>query len=417
MQISLSNGQILRLAQVKEGDTVYYVPEESLFVKKIPRKRDVAFYNPKQSFNRDVSVCAIEVFLEKYHQTPHVTRACEPLCATGIRGIRYLLETRLQEVTMTDLNPVAIKIATFNLSYLETTLTNLKKKVILQRAEASRTLLTNAINFQRFCITDIDPFGSPSPFLYPAILATEPKGLIAVTATDTAPLTGVYPHALFKKYLASMIGRVTFYNELALRRVITYAMRIGFLLGIAMVPVLSFAIDHYFRVFFIKSFKKNVEDLVSDIGFLLHCKQCLYTEIWKKFESPPAAQLQCSYCNASLLMLGPLYLGSIQNRDFINETIRIAEERTLTQKERVLKYLHLLKQETTLNLPWYYDLHHLASYLQTSAPSTVTILTELEQQGYTAIRTHCSPTAIKTNAPIKVLHSIVLRGKALENNA
>ena len=43
---------------------------------------------------------------------------------------------------------------------------------------------------ESFDYVDLDPFGSPSLFIQSAIRGTRKKGILAVTATDTAPLAG-----------------------------------------------------------------------------------------------------------------------------------------------------------------------------------------------------------------------------------
>ncbi len=42
----------------------------------------------------------------------------------------------------------------------------------------------------RFTIVDLDPYGSPTPFLDAAVQCTEDGGLMCITCTDMAVLCG-----------------------------------------------------------------------------------------------------------------------------------------------------------------------------------------------------------------------------------
>ncbi len=53
---------------------------------------------------------------------------------------------------------------------------------------------------QKFHIVDIDPFGTPSPFLDAASASV--WNMLSVTATDTAPLCGAHMKAGIRKYAA-----------------------------------------------------------------------------------------------------------------------------------------------------------------------------------------------------------------------
>ena len=58
------------------------------------------------------------------------------------------------------------------------------------------------MNSTGFDYIDVDPFGSPNPFLDAAIKRIARDGILAVTATDTAPLCGTYTNACRRKYWA-----------------------------------------------------------------------------------------------------------------------------------------------------------------------------------------------------------------------
>ena len=57
-----------------------------------------------------------------------------------------------------------------------------------------------ALESAGFDYIEIDPFGSPTDFLESSIVRLSRRGILAVTATDTAPLCGTYPNTCKRKY-------------------------------------------------------------------------------------------------------------------------------------------------------------------------------------------------------------------------
>ena len=68
--------------------------------------------------------------------------------------------------------------------------------MILSEDDANLFLLKSS----GFDYIDIDPFGSPNPFLENAVVRLSREGILAVTATDTSGFTGTYPKATKRKY-------------------------------------------------------------------------------------------------------------------------------------------------------------------------------------------------------------------------
>ena len=52
----------------------------------------------------------------------------------------------------------------------------------------------------KFDVIDIDPFGTPSPYLDSAASSLRAGGMICVTATDTSALCGTYSEPCIRKY-------------------------------------------------------------------------------------------------------------------------------------------------------------------------------------------------------------------------
>ena len=101
-----------------------------------------------------------------------------------------------------------------------------------------------------------------------------------------------------------------------------------------------------------------------------------------------------------------MWLGPVQNEEFIDSMIEIAEEKDLNQKEKVLKLLNSCKIEA--NAPsTFYDIHKVCRALKISAPKFEKVFDKLEEEGFIAVKTHYSPLGIKTNASNKELMDII----------
>ena len=101
-----------------------------------------------------------------------------------------------------------------------------------------------------------------------------------------------------------------------------------------------------------------------------------------------------------------MWLGPVQNEEFIDSMIEIADEKELNQKDKVLKLLNSCKIEA--NAPsTFYDIHKVCRALKISAPKFDKVFDKLEEEGFVAVKTHYSPLGIKTNATNKELMDIV----------
>lgn len=101
---------------------------------------------------------------------------------------------------------------------------------------------------KRFDCIDIDPYGSPHRYLDGALQAIKDGGILLVTATDMAVLSGNAPDACYAKY-GSVPLRMKCCHEMALRILLYCLDSIANRYGKYIVPLLSVSVDFYIRVF------------------------------------------------------------------------------------------------------------------------------------------------------------------------
>ncbi len=180
---------------VKEGKARIIVPKLKAFVKDpsdyAPSKAPV-FYNPVMELNRDIAVLAVQAFRRIVNREISI---CEPLTGSGIRGVRFGTEIKGVSVLVGDITERAAQLALRNVE-----LNGLQDRVKVEHNEANCLLSCHGAPKKRFDVVDVDPFGCPVPYLDSAVRALRGNGLLAVTATDLAPLCGVNEKACIRKY-------------------------------------------------------------------------------------------------------------------------------------------------------------------------------------------------------------------------
>ncbi|MDR3062854.1 MAG: tRNA (guanine(10)-N(2))-dimethyltransferase, partial [Methanobrevibacter sp.] len=154
----------------------------------------------------------------------------------------------------------------------------------------------------------------------------------------------------------------------------------------------------------VKKGSKKADESLKNIGYISHCPQCLYRQINKGLAV--ATPKICPECEEKLIQSGPLWLGEIQNKKFIEEMIEEANNKKINTEKSVIKLLNSCLIES--NAPaTFYNIHFISKILKISAPKLELVFKRLKEENYIAIKTHFNPLGIKTNAPISKLKKIV----------
>ena len=168
---------------MREGSTTLLVPAESLRTNVPPRTP--AFFNPAAKLSRDISTLMYNSFVRLhgslFEKVP-ITLA-DAFSGIGARAIRVAREIpSVDKVILNDLNPVAISAAKKSAK-----INDVEDKCAFSQKDVHVFLNErNSKKKERYVIVDLDPFGSPSPYVDSLVRAVADGGLISVTATDTA---------------------------------------------------------------------------------------------------------------------------------------------------------------------------------------------------------------------------------------
>ncbi len=385
---------------VKEGKVAILVPRLVDFgvcpSDYAPSKAPV-FYNPVMEFNRDLSVLAFQAYR---HLVSREVVICEPHTGTGIRSVRFATEIEgVKLVVAGDINVHSVQLAAHNIA-----INNLQTRIKLNHKEANRLLSNYGSPKKRFDVIDIDPFGTPVPFLDSAVHALRNNGLLAVTATDMAPLCGVHVKACIRKYGGKPL-RTEYCQELAVRLLAGCIATTAAKHDIGTSFLFSHCNAHYIRTYAqIRYGAQRADEAIKNVGYILHCFNCLHREItFKPFpDNPP----NCPECGAKMDYAGPLWIGRIFNAEFIerlmNENVRMA----FRNSGRISKLLAQVKAE--VNMPaTYFVLDRLSAKLGLPAPSTVKFFDAIHQADFKAVATHFNPRGVRTEAQASIMRSIL----------
>lgn len=338
---------------IQEGKaTIEYY--EGKISKKLP-----VFYNPIMKLNRDISILLLNA-IEKTQLQIGL-----PLAGTGVRGVRFLLELnqgKIKCLHFNDINPQAVEAIKENLTRnLSNNTEDNKIKIVVTQQDASLMLLQSS----GFDYIDIDPFGDPCPFLDATMVRIARKGIVAVTATDTGALCGTFPLACLRKYWAKPLHNEQM-HEFALRILIRKVQLVGAPYDKALMPIFSYAKDHYVRVFFhAEKGRQKVDTLLAQHGLVEGA--------------------------------GPFWLGQLWDDTLLEKMM------ALPMEENIRDWLTIIQQESKVRTVGFYDLPTLAKKFKKQLIKKKELIQQIEARGYKAARTHLSGQGTRSTIPLPEL--------------
>jgi len=359
------------------------------------RSRAAVFYNPLMRLNRDTAVLAVSVLGDRLGRPVDV---CEPMCGCGVRGVRLALEAGAGKVTMGDLNPSGVLISEDNARR-----NGVSDKVSVRFLDANLMLNLHSSPMNRLDYVDIDPFGSPSEFLDSTVRATRDGGVIALTATDMAPLCGVSPTACLRKYGGRPL-RTVYTHEVALRLLIGAAVRAAAIHEMGVKPVFGYYADHYIRVYLgLEHSAKPADVTLAEMGYIVHCPRCFNREAVK---GPYLkASRNCPVCGGQMLVGGPMWLGDFADESFTVEMLRRAV-RIGGWEPRLIHLLETICGEIGLP-PTYFHLDEFSSRAGKSSLNMDDVMGRLLTAGFRVARTHLDSRGIRTTASAQDLANVI----------
>ena len=291
-----------------EGKTTLFVPRVSI-ESRVPPKTP-AFYNPQARFNRDLSVTIYRAMAKKLSG---LVRFADSLAGVGARGVRIAVEApEVDKVFINDLNSMAICYAKASAKA-----NKVYRKCAFSNLDVCRFLVDHSAPGERFEIVDVDPFGSPSPYLDCSLRAVRDGGMVSLTATDTPILCGMHPNVSVRKYHGYSL-RTEYCHEIGIRLLLGALAHSAMRLDMGIHPVFSHSTRHYIRTYVIASSgAKYAEETRESLGYILHCFGCLNRKVSRTIKD------RCDECSKKFVYAGPLWIEEIHDDEFLLSLIHI----------------------------------------------------------------------------------------------
>ena len=385
-------------SRIKEGKTVLLVPRFSLS-EKVPPKNP-AFFNPNAKWNRDISM-----LVYKTHASSNNSKTfADSICGVGARGLRTAVEVpKIDTIYLNDLNPIAIEFA--------------KESAKLNQVEDRCTFDINHVckflnfeerEFRKFDLVDLDPFGSPSPYVDCVLRSVSNRGLISITATDTAVLCGVYPNVCYRKYYGFPL-RTEYCNEIGIRILVSFIALNASRFDLSIIPYFCHTNLHYMRVYLKVIFGNSLANSVSSkIGFLKHCHNCNH----RKIENLRDQDLVCEICDTKCKLAGPLWIDSLFDFEFARAMLTVLKNdqyflSTKNEYNKLLRMMQICNSE--LAYPFYFETDSIASKAKKSSISLDKVISSLTGNGFNASKTIMNDKGFKTNATPKEIIDLLYK--------
>ncbi len=345
------------------------------------------FYNPHMRLSRLLSSLAVGAIGEELY-------IFDGFAATGIRGLRYAVENEnVKEVTFNDISEEALEVAK----------ANAERHGIAYSVEKGRAEDILWREKHRWNFIELDPFGSPHSYIYPALkhLSSWKRGWLSFTATDTGVLCGIHWKATLKHYCLRPFH--TYYcHEYGLRGLISYTARLAATFNLAVKPLVAFYYRHQVKV--ILELRRGEEAHRNlELEHIHHCRECGNSYL--------GFVEHCPLCGKELLHGGPIWHKPFADGPFVERMLSLLQQRKPRGWEKVGVFLSTIRDEQPFP-PWHYNAHQLFSQLGESPWPMERLLTFLQERGIPAAKTHFDYRGFKANAPFSEILEMVKGAEA-----
>ncbi|VDL79408.1 unnamed protein product [Nippostrongylus brasiliensis] len=391
------------------------------------------FYNPVQEFNRDLTVSVLREFVENVDfvlANDFSENAVESIKENIVlNGVEAKVRANFGDaiVTMMEHRSIDKRFHAVDLDPYGSASVFLDSAVQCVADQGSHDLL-----ILRFTSLDIWLFSSFSSFFSFFLLVIPPLsfggrclGILMVTCTDMAVLCGNTPETCYNKYGSTTV-RLKCCHEMALRILLRSIDAQANRYTRYIEPLLSISVDFYVRVFVrLHTGARKCKDSGTKVANVLACSGCHSLEVsplLRKIEDGKSlkystsivrqtlmgADNKCVHCGHPVHQAGPIYVGPMHNRQFVegilNRLKETHEEERLGTHNRLLGVLTNVSEE--LDVPLYYEHDQLFNVVKCSVPKSVAVKSAILNAGYKVSGSHCNPRALKTDAPTHFLWDI-----------
>lgn len=344
-------------------------------------------------------------------------RVLEGLAASGLRSVRFALEVPgLKSITANDYSAKAAALIARNAQH-----NNVTHILQASQRDASMVMYEARGRKERYDVIDLDPYGSPSPFLDSAVQAVSEGGLLCITCTDMAVMAGNSGETCYSKY-GSVSIKSKYCHEMALRIILHSLDQRAAVYQRFIEPLLSVSVDFYIRVFVrVKTGQVVVKNSASKQALVYNCVGCGAFHLQRmgkrinqgkhmKYSAatgPPVGP-NCEHCGQRHQLGGPAWAEPLHDINFVQKVLgAVSGNPTRFRTSKRIEGMLSMVTEELQDVPLYYTLDHLSSTVHSSTPPMMQFRSALLHAGYRVSFSHACKNAVKTDAPAGVLWDIM----------
>ena len=386
------------------------------------------FYNPAMAGSRTRSVLLLRHALDMGFLGEGTVYALDGLTASGLRARRWLNELPAEmservSATIVDLEEEALR-------WAEASHNEFPPSQGGGILEPSKGDLRSVVLRSGRHWVDIDPYGSPMPFIDSAMQSMARSGVMEVSATDTAALTGSSRTALMRRY-GARVRTDSLAHDSGMRVMLANFSRVAARHDRAIVPLLSVWDSHHLRVSFrvLKSVS-TANELEDSIGWRVHSptKEEVSASIDAGLHPNSSVVHLPMHCMLPLKfpidrrdprVSGPLWVGPMGDRDAmssmteenalessgpefsVDDPLGWDERRVEAERRRVARSVrHISEESGVISSSHLVVVDDLAAWLGSGAPpSPRKIVDMLNEAGHSAGVSSYGRPSFRANAP------------------
>ncbi len=386
------------------------------------------FYNPAMAGSRTRSVLLFRHALDVGLLGEGTVYALDGLTASGLRARRWLNELSPEKserisATIVDLEEEALRWAEASHEEFPPS----RGGGVLESSKGD--LRSEVLRSGRHWV-DIDPYGSPMPFIDSAMQSMARSGVMEVSATDTAALTGSSRTALMRRY-GARVRTDSLAHDSGMRVMLATFSRVAARHDRSILPLLSVWDSHHLRVSFrvLKSVSK-ANELEDSIGWRVHAptKEEVLSSIGAGLHHDSAVEHLPMHCMLPLKypldrsdprISGPLWVGPMGDRDTmysmseeralescgpefsIDDPLGWDERRVESERRRIARSVrHISEESEAISDGHLVVVDDLAAWLGSGAPPSPRRMVDiLNEAGHPAGVSSYGRPSFRANAP------------------
>ncbi len=414
----------------REGRTLCRLPRDPSESGPGPaaKGQGAVFHNPAMSGSRTRSVLLLQHCIEDGLLGEGTIYALDGLSASGLRARRWLNELPAQSAArisaaMGDMDPVALEWAMR--CHEEFPPEHGEGELLPHLGDLRKSVLEHGRHW-----VDIDPYGSPLPFLDTAIQSLARRGVAEISATDSAALTGSSKNALLRRY-GARVRTDGLAHDSGLRVLLATVARTAARHERAIEPLLSIWESHHLRVSVrVRRSVERANNIEESIGWRVASPTAeeVSSSIQAGMHPDTGLDSLPMHCLLPLShpvnrsdkrISGPMWIGPLGQSGAMAS---MTEERALElcgpssieddpvgwsdkdferERRRVARSIrHISEEAVTIDAPHLILVDDLASWLGSGSPPSPSGMVEaLCETGHRAAVAHYGKPAFRTDAP------------------